>query len=39
MNKEKELELSPTALNPLVGIESYNEKTETETITEQMNEE
>jgi hypothetical protein len=39
MNKDKELELLPTALNPLVGIDSYNEKIETEIITEQMNEE
>jgi hypothetical protein len=39
MNKDKELELSPTALNPLFGIDSYNEKIETETKTEQMNEE
>lgn len=39
MNKERELELSPTALNPLVGIELYDEKVETVNRTEQVEEE
>ena len=39
MNKDKDLELSPTALNPIVGIDSYTEKIETDSITEQRNEE
>jgi hypothetical protein len=39
INKDKDRELSPTALNPLVGIDSYTEKIETDAITEQINEE
>lgn len=38
MKKERELELSPTALNPLVGIELYDEKVETVNGTEQVDE-
>ncbi len=39
MDKEKERELSPTALNPLVGIESLNDKNENEELDEKILEE
>jgi hypothetical protein len=39
MKKDRELELSPTALNPLVGIEIFDEKIETKDLTEHPYEE
>jgi hypothetical protein len=39
MSKDKELEFSSTALNPLVGVESKWEDAEDEDVTEPGNEE
>lgn len=39
MKKDRELELSPTALNPLVGIEVFEEKIETTDVAEHLIEE
>ena len=36
MTKDREVEISPTALNPLVGIEILDEKNESMDVTEQI---
>jgi hypothetical protein len=39
MTKDKELELAPTALNPIIGIEIIDESVMADDVTTQSNEE